>query len=219
MEGGYVVRGLLLHRKYEDQLDRAVAAAHLVEAPRLRFKAFQGLGWGVGYRFEKEGSLESLERRIEAFPINERVPILSGMQWASEIRRDQISQRIERGNQGPRDRELLERILRLQALASPEYDRNELQRARGELEGWLERHAGHPLQQDVERDLTDCVQRLADSDLSIARFYKKVKNPQGAIFHARRALVEARSVGNEGQADEASAMLAALDVDEEGSGW
>jgi 4-amino-4-deoxy-L-arabinose transferase-like glycosyltransferase len=122
VEVGYMVRGLLLHRKYEDQMDRAVEAARLVEAPSLRFKVFEGLGWGVEYRFEKEGSLETLERRIRAFPIDERVPFLSGVRWATRIRRDRFGESIETGSEQARNRIVLERILRLRRFANGQWD-------------------------------------------------------------------------------------------------
>jgi len=102
--------------------------------------------------------------------------------------------------------------LRLNALASPEYDRHELNLARTELEAWLDGHPDHPLRREVERDLADSIQRLADSDLNIARFYRRVENPDGAIYHTRRALVNARHVANEGLIDEAQGLLAALNA-------
>ncbi|MFT5050845.1 MAG: outer membrane protein assembly factor BamD (BamD/ComL family) [Chlamydiales bacterium] len=107
--------------------------------------------------------------------------------------------------------------LRLLALASPEYDRYELNRARSELETWLDGYTGHPLQAEVERDLADSIQRLADSDLAIARFYRKVDKPSGAVYHARRALENARAVANQSQIEEAQDLLAALNAQPEES--
>ena len=131
--------------------------------------------------------------------------------WANAI--ESLEDLIVWRPDSPRAIESQARIpnLRLRGLASPEYDRYELQRAKGEMEAWLARHAGHPVESEVERDLTDCTQRLADSDLSIARFYRKVDNDQGAAFHARRALEEARSAGNEAQEDEARALLLSIE--------
>ena len=57
-------------------------------------------------------------------------------------------------------------------------------------------------------DLADTLQRLADSDLSIARFYRKVESQAGFEFHARRALETARDAGNSEQVEEAEALLA-----------
>jgi outer membrane protein assembly factor BamD (BamD/ComL family) len=98
--------------------------------------------------------------------------------------------------------------LRLAALGSPEYDRRELERTRAELEQWLSERPRNDLRPSVEVDLVDCIQRMADSDLLLARFYDKVKNPEGAEYHARRAIQEAQDGGNEAQAAEAEQLLA-----------
>jgi hypothetical protein len=78
--------------------------------------------------------------------------------------------------------------LRLAGLESPEYDRRELLKARTELEAWLQRRAGDPLEKDVRYDYADCLARLVASDLGLARFYRRVDQPYGARFHAARAL-------------------------------
>ena len=100
--------------------------------------------------------------------------------------------------------------LRLDALKSPEYDRAELRRARGELERWLRTHAGHELETGVRLELADCLVRLAENDLVIARFYRRVDNAAGARHHAARAVDEARSAGDEERARAAEAFLASL---------
>jgi hypothetical protein len=100
--------------------------------------------------------------------------------------------------------------LRLVALKSPEYDRSELIRARKELEDWLARYAGHPLEPAVRQDLGDSLRRLAQSDLVIARFYRRVDNPAGQRLHAERAAEEAKLAGDERRATEAQELLAHL---------
>jgi hypothetical protein len=102
--------------------------------------------------------------------------------------------------------------LRLAQLSSPEYDRIELKIAQGELLSWLEDHGAHVLGAEVRIDLADCLQRLTDSDLSIARFYETVENSTGFEFHARRALEEARQGGNEEQVAEAMDLLTAASL-------
>jgi outer membrane protein assembly factor BamD (BamD/ComL family) len=97
--------------------------------------------------------------------------------------------------------------LRLTSLGSPEFDRDSLEIARGELEAWLDEFSGHELERDVRLDLTDCMRRLADSDLTIARFYRKVDNLAGAEWHARRAVTEARDGLDPDQLEEAQALL------------
>ena len=98
--------------------------------------------------------------------------------------------------------------LRLASLGTPEYDRSLMLQARGELSDWLRTYPGHALEEQVRIDLADALQRLADSDLAIARFYRKVESPAGFEFHARRALETARDAGDPGQVEEAEALLA-----------
>lgn len=103
--------------------------------------------------------------------------------------------------------------LRLMSIDSPEYDRNELVDARAELEAWLARYAGTAdaeLERQVRIDLTDDLRRLADSDLGIARFYRRVKNGYGQNLHAERALDEALLAGDEERAKSARALIAAV---------
>lgn len=105
--------------------------------------------------------------------------------------------------------------VRLAGLASPEYDRKELVRARRELETWIQRYANQPtdppdLERDVRLDYADCLARLVTSDLGIARFYQRVDEPVGARFHAERALEEARTCGDEELVRQATATLAGI---------
>ena len=87
--------------------------------------------------------------------------------------------------------------MRLAGLESPEYDRRELLRARRELEGWLELHAGKEDEAMVRLDYGDCLRRLVLSDLGIGRFYLRIDRPYGARYHAVRALETARLCGDE----------------------
>jgi tetratricopeptide (TPR) repeat protein len=100
--------------------------------------------------------------------------------------------------------------LRLVALKSPEYDRSELLRARRELEDWLNRFAGHPLEAAVKDDRGDCLRRLAESDIVIAKFYRTVDNAAGQRLHAERALEEAKLAGDEDRGEQAKNLLAEL---------
>lgn len=100
--------------------------------------------------------------------------------------------------------------LRLRWLESPEFDRTELIRARRELEAWLARRAGDPAENEVRLDYADCLQRLARSDLSIARYYRRIDRPYGARYHADRALRVALETGDERLAREIRALLTDL---------
>ena len=108
--------------------------------------------------------------------------------------------------------------LRLDSLGSPEYDRTVMQRARTELERWLDDYSAaveagsvpRELLEQVERDLVDSLQRLADNDMYVARFYAKVESPYGARLHARRSVELAKDAGDPQQIAEAEALLAAV---------
>lgn len=102
--------------------------------------------------------------------------------------------------------------LRLASLESPEYDRNELLKARFELEVWLDKHAGHPREERVRYDLDDCLRRLVASDLVIARFYRRIEEPYGARLHAGRALQTARNAGLAQLARQATELLSTLPI-------
>ena len=67
-----------------------------------------------------------------------------------------------------------------------------LLKARFELEEWLRGHAGDSLEERVRLDYTDCLLRLIENDLSVARFYRRIDKQQGARLHAERALADAR---------------------------
>ncbi len=101
--------------------------------------------------------------------------------------------------------------LRLAALGGPEYGRDSLKIALGELEAWLAKYPDNELRPEVERTLVDCLQRLADNDMVVARFYRTVDSPAGARQHAARALETAKRAGNPGQLEEIRAFLEALD--------
>ena len=100
--------------------------------------------------------------------------------------------------------------LRLRSVKSPEYDRKQLIRARAELEAWD--HEDPDLKHQVAVDLNDCLRRLTESDLGIARFYRRVKIPAGVEFHAERALETARLADDEGREKQAQKMLDDLPV-------
>jgi len=97
--------------------------------------------------------------------------------------------------------------LRLEILGSPEYDRGALVQARAEFEDWLRDHAGHELEPEVRAGYTDCLRRLARSDVLIARFYRRVGSSFGARLHAERALEEADAASDTAGRDDAEAIL------------
>lgn len=100
--------------------------------------------------------------------------------------------------------------LRLASLQSPEYDRGEMLQAKSELEEWLRSYPGHDLETGVRLHLSDCMRRLSDNDLIVARFYRTVDNAYGARRHAERAVEEARAAQDEERARAAEAFVASL---------
>jgi hypothetical protein len=100
--------------------------------------------------------------------------------------------------------------LRLRGLESPEYDRTELLRARRELEAWLTRRSGDEAEAEVRLDYADCLQRLVQSDMGIARYYRRIDRPYGARYHAERALRLALDTGDEGLTRDARKLLASI---------
>ncbi|MFT5733180.1 MAG: hypothetical protein ACJA2W_002216 [Planctomycetota bacterium] len=101
--------------------------------------------------------------------------------------------------------------LRLADLDGPAYDRSAMLLAMRELEAWIADYGQHKLRPDVDRTLVDCLQRLADNDLIVAKFYRTVKSPEGARQHAARALAFGKRAGNAEQQEEIRTFLASVD--------
>jgi hypothetical protein len=101
---------------------------------------------------------------------------------------------------------------RLASIESPEYDRKQLLRARSEIEAWLAVYddEDHALEQRVRVDYADVLHRLAESDLGIARFYRRISQPYGARFHAARALAVAREAGDVALVRRSEGLIASL---------
>ncbi|MEM7308537.1 MAG: hypothetical protein AAF682_17780 [Planctomycetota bacterium] len=105
--------------------------------------------------------------------------------------------------------------LRLDQLDGDDFDRGELIRAQGEIESWLARHGGHELYPEVDATLLRCRRMLADNDLYLSRYYRRIGNDFGARVHAERALVEAGSAGAQDREEQAQRLLDALPPAEE----
>jgi len=120
---GQLVRGVLLHRKYERALHRAFYEARRVPDPRLRFRVFQGIGWGMQYRYEGTGEIEGPLRQIDALVLGERVAVLSGLRWTAGERIEELETRVAAGQATPRDLAQLERLRRLWAYLEARWQR------------------------------------------------------------------------------------------------
>ena len=101
--------------------------------------------------------------------------------------------------------------LRLADLDGPAYDRDAMLLSLSELEAWVRDYSGHELRPEVDRTMVDCLQRLADNDLIVARFYSTVNSPDGARQHAERALEFGKRAGNAEQQEEIRTFLASVD--------
>lgn len=101
--------------------------------------------------------------------------------------------------------------LRLEDLDGPAYDRDAMLLSLTELETWVRDYGSHELRPLVDRTMVDCLQRIADNDLIVAKFYSTVKSPDGARQHAERALEFGKRAGNEEQQEEIRAFLASVD--------
>jgi tetratricopeptide (TPR) repeat protein len=98
-------------------------------------------------------------------------------------------------------------MLRLELLDSPEYDRNGLLLALAELDDWVIRFPTHSGSEAVLLSRLECLRRLSASDLGIARFYERIGNPDGRIFHAERAHELAHAAGDADLAASAIQLL------------
>ena len=97
--------------------------------------------------------------------------------------------------------------LRMLRLERDSYDRSEMIEAKREIDRWLARHAGHELEDEVLGYQRQCLASLANSDLIVARHYRRKRSTFGTRIHAERALVEARNAGDETLMREAQALL------------
>jgi hypothetical protein len=108
---GYPVLGLLLHRKYEDELPRAFAVAASITDPLARAQAWRGIGWGMEYRFEKDGTLDDFRAEIDETPEASRGQLLIGSHYFTRVNINQLSEWVSLpGAAGERYRRTLERL-------------------------------------------------------------------------------------------------------------
>ena len=97
--------------------------------------------------------------------------------------------------------------LRVKLLQGPQYDRSEILKAKRELIDWLARHPDNPLKGEVLETLGECRTLEIDSDLYIAKFYRRVNKSIGARVHADRALAVAIGIGDDKRAERARKIL------------
>lgn len=120
---GQNVRGVLLHRKYENDLARAFEEARRVQDLRDRFNAFQGIGWGLQYRFEGSGALQPALDEVARLVPGEQVAVLSGLRFYGLLSLDQMEERVRSGGATEREEVQLERLRRMRAWLEPRWNR------------------------------------------------------------------------------------------------
>jgi hypothetical protein len=116
VESGYLLRGLLLHRKFEGEFETALAHARRIVKPPMRSATITGLGWGLLYRFEKSGEPEEVSRLLRAVPFEERARILSGIQTTLAIRFAQLDEAFARGEAREIDRHVYAQLEKLKTV-------------------------------------------------------------------------------------------------------
>ncbi|MGI9592799.1 MAG: hypothetical protein ACR2P8_15630 [Myxococcota bacterium] len=120
VESGYLLRGLLLHRKFEGEFATALEHTQRIAKPPLRSAALTGLGWGLLYRFEKSGEPEQVRRLLRRVPVEERARILSGIQTTLAIRVSQLDEAFARGEARDIDRHVYLQLEKLKLVADAE---------------------------------------------------------------------------------------------------
>jgi hypothetical protein len=119
LERGYAVMGVLLHRKFENNLARAIEAADRIPDDVYRDQVWHGIGWGMEYRLEKEGTVDRVLRELAPFPPLTRAGIMAGIQWAAGTRISQI-ETLNHGGDPSRYKKLLARLRRVFKFAGKE---------------------------------------------------------------------------------------------------
>ena len=116
---GSMVRGLLLHRKYETNLDTAMDLSAKISDPLKRWAAFRGIGWGVAFRFEEGGDLALVKKELRRVKPPNRAAFRSGLRWAAETRKLDVERRLAEGIARPDSKQLLSRFNVLLLLTEP----------------------------------------------------------------------------------------------------
>lgn len=122
-DSGYFVHGLLMYRKYEEDLQRPLSYARALPSGKLRNLALVGIGLGLEFRFEKNGTAADLNARLVQLELPERTRVLTGIYSGIDFRRAALAQRSEAGRTSDRDRTIGERLDVLQQMVDVESDR------------------------------------------------------------------------------------------------
>lgn len=117
LEAADRVWGRLLHRKYADEIERAVAVGRLVSPERRRL-LLTGIGWGIEEAYGSTGELEDVQALLERIEGAERVAVERGMRAWLYLSRDALRASLEE-REDPTLRRRLERLDALAAWSAP----------------------------------------------------------------------------------------------------
>jgi hypothetical protein len=91
---GYVVMGAQMHRKYENNLERALSIANQYSAPEKKKAILQGIGWGLEFRYEKDGRFDELYTMVKKIPYGDQLYILQGIDFFGKASSYTVNQYI-----------------------------------------------------------------------------------------------------------------------------
>jgi 4-amino-4-deoxy-L-arabinose transferase-like glycosyltransferase len=120
---GYLVRGVLLHRKYEQNLTIAFKQARRIAGLKERFRIFQGIGWGIEYRYEGTGQITTFLSDVRDLKFGEHVAVLSGLIWTTGNRVTMLEERVASGEATVRDGDQLARLNKLKKMLEKRWRR------------------------------------------------------------------------------------------------
>ena len=121
--GGNLVRGVLLHRKYEEDLAVAYVQARRVPDLKERFRVFQGIGWGIEYRFEGSGEITPFLSDVDDLEFGEQVAVLAGLIWTTGNRVSELEEAEANGTATIRDGDQLNRLKKLKSMLQKQWRR------------------------------------------------------------------------------------------------
>ena len=88
-----------------------------------RFRIFQGIGWGIEYRFEGSGQIVQFLSNVGDLEFGEHVAVLSGLIWTTENRVSKLEEAAASGETTTRDGDQLSRLKKLKKMLQKQWRR------------------------------------------------------------------------------------------------
>ena len=104
----------------EADLGPAFAAARRIEGESARFRTFQGLGWGLVIRFERDGDMHAVHRELARAGDWERQAMRAGMRWSARSRVEVVESLMREGRARGDAESVLERCQQMLRIAGPQ---------------------------------------------------------------------------------------------------